>query len=147
MAQLSIATLIASLKEADGDHTYDATWTYSSSYTVVKSATSGKFFQGTSGNNVLIGGTTQETFKAGRGSDVIFGREGNDTINAGRGNDVVAGGAGNDVIYGKRGKDVIGGGTGDVQRNIVSERVLGLPHDVDVEQGRTWSEARRSSGA
>ena len=35
----------------------------------------------------------------------------------------------------------IGGGTGDVQRNIVSERVLDLPHDIDVEAGRNWAEA------
>jgi alkylation response protein AidB-like acyl-CoA dehydrogenase len=41
----------------------------------------------------------------------------------------------------------VGGGTSEVLRNIISERLQGLPHDLDVEQGKTFAESGGNTGA
>lgn len=91
------------------------------------------FYEGTTGNDTLLGGSLSDTIQSYAGNDSISGLGGNDSILAGPGNDtvdggdghdyiskrydsgngVLSGGNGNDTIYGGVGNDYIEGGLGN----------------------------------
>lgn len=65
------------------------------------------------GNDILDGGAGNDMLYAGRGDDILDGRSGNDVLNGGDGSDILWGGRGDDYLYGGTGMDALVGGGGD----------------------------------
>jgi Ca2+-binding RTX toxin-like protein len=65
----------------------------------VNTSTDAQTVNGTSGNDILIGGSGVDTFNTNTGVDSIYGHGGNDVINVnGTGSKVIDGGAGTDTL-------------------------------------------------
>ncbi|MDF5710274.1 MAG: calcium-binding protein [Nostoc sp. S4] len=62
-------------------------------------------FNGTNGNDTLIGSDLADMINSLAGSDRITGNQGNDTLTSGGGNDTLIGGSGNNTLNGGAGDD------------------------------------------
>ncbi|HEY7384444.1 MAG TPA: calcium-binding protein [Beijerinckiaceae bacterium] len=68
---------------------------------------------GTSGNDVRVGGAAADLIRGFAGNDRLFGRGGNDRIFGGTGNDDLFGESGNDLLVGGSEDDTLDGGSGN----------------------------------
>ncbi|MDR5900407.1 choice-of-anchor L domain-containing protein [Halomonas vilamensis] len=62
---------------------------------------------GTSGDDILVGGSDNELLAAGDGNDTIDPGAGDDVVQAGGGDDTIVGGNGNNNIDGGNGEDIV----------------------------------------
>ena len=75
-------------------------------------STPGRFFEGTAGDDVVMGSAGHDYIYGAGGNDVICGVGGNDTLIGGDGDDRLLGGAGNDQLLNGDGADLLSGGAG-----------------------------------
>src|SRR3954469_15815442 len=69
-------------------------------------------FNGTNGNDTIIGGADNDQINGLDGNDSLLGGDGSDTVSGGPGNDFVSGNAGTDWVEGGSGNDEVRGGSG-----------------------------------
>ena len=71
------------------------------------------FFDGTNGDDTIVGSDGDDYIDAGPGDDYLCGGPGDDSLDGGDGDDVVVGGIGDDGPSGGPGNDTLVGGSGD----------------------------------
>ncbi|WP_273820713.1 M10 family metallopeptidase C-terminal domain-containing protein [Pseudomonas asplenii] len=74
-------------------------------------------FNGTTGNDYIVGNAQDNRIVGGGGHDLLLGGAGNDTLKAGHKASSLYGGAGDDLLIGGRGSDHLNGGDGEDRLN------------------------------
>jgi Ca2+-binding RTX toxin-like protein len=69
-------------------------------------------FNGTEGNDTLVGGADADVVNGNGGNDSLLGGDGTDTVIADAGNYFLSGNAGTDWVEGGAGNDEVRGGSG-----------------------------------
>jgi Ca2+-binding RTX toxin-like protein len=88
-----------------------------------------KVFEGTAGDDSIVGTVAADTILGQAGSDSLYGRDGNDQLIGGAGNDILYGDAGDDRLEGGAGNDSLQGGVGS------NRFVFGIGDGQDIVQG------------
>lgn len=70
-------------------------------------------FEGTAGNDNVVGTIADDLIEGFAGADRLFGRDGDDDISGGSGSDILTAGSGDDIANGNAGDDTLRGGNGD----------------------------------
>jgi len=72
----------------------------------------GGTFDGTAGNDLILGSIGPDTIRGRQGADCIVGGGGNDDLQGNQADDVLVGGPGDDALDGNQGTDICYGGSG-----------------------------------
>jgi len=84
-------------------------------------------FDGTTGNDLILGSPGNDTIRGRQGSDCILGGSGNDDIQGNQADDVILAGDGDDALSGDQGTDVCDGEGGTDTRDGSCEAWPNIP--------------------